>query len=254
MNFHKITVFIISVFIFIALIWKLEIFNLKKVEIEKNNVQCMDNQKLLSEFTIKGENILLMNEQNINKKILLKYPCVKNIIFKKQFPDKVKIIISGREGMARISYINLKELEATSASGAALIDWTFPLSVESDNFIIDDEGIIFAQNNESSLPYLYLKNQILKIGNKIENIDLNKVSLLFVKLPQMGIKINKTKINGQDFQVLGEQKIVFSLAKDVLAQFASLHLILEKAKIDERTMEIIDLRFDKPVVKYVPKK
>lgn len=260
MNFYKIVIYILFVIIVISLFWKSNFLNIKQVQIEKNNALCLNDQKILSEFKIKDENILIINEKDIKEKILLKFICVKNIFFEKKFPNKLKIIINERKGLANISnyknnnLIDLKDLEASSSSGAALIDWSFIPLEEKENFIIDDEGVIFTKQDKNNLPFLYISNQIFEIGKKIENIDFGKVSLLFMKLPQMNINFTQAKLNEHNLQVLSEPKITISLEKDILKQLASLHLILEKAKIDERTMDIIDLRFDKPVVTYLPKK
>lgn len=258
MNFYRIIIFIILIIISISLFWKSGFLNIKKIEIEKYNVLCLDDQKLLSEFKIKDENILFINEDNLNKKILLKYICIKNISFEKQFPDKIKLIINGRKGLANISIyqnkalIDLKILEATASSEAALIDWSINPLLENENFIINDEGIIFAKQDKNNLPFLYIPNQILEIGRKINDINFRNVLSVFTRLPQMNINFTQSKLNEHNLQVLSEPKIIFSLEKDVLKQLTSLHLILEKAKIDNKNMEIIDLRFDKPVVKYLP--
>lgn len=259
MNFYKIIIFLIVTFLATALLLKSGFLNINQIDFEKNNIQCLNNQNLLSEIKIKGENILLINEQELSKKILLKYPCVKNIFFEKNLPGKIKIILNGRKGMAIISniktsnLISLDDLESTSSSQAALLDWSFP-SLEKENFIIDDEGLIFTQNSEKKLPVIYISEQILEIGKKIENINFNKVSLLFDKLSQMNIDVTQTKIIEHNLQINNNQKIVFSLEKDILRQLVSLHLILDKAKIEGMIMESIDLRFEKPVVVYFTKK
>lgn len=260
MNPYKVLIFIFVILIFFALIFKFGFLNISQVELERNNAECINNQNILSEIKIKGENIFLINEQNIKEKILSKYICVKDVILEKKFPNQLKIIINERKGLAMVSsfvntsLINLKDFEATSASSTAIIDWSLPSKSANEDFILDDEGMIFTQNNGNYLPNLFISNQILQIGNRIRNIDFNKVSLLFNKLPQMNINITQIKINEHNFQILSEPKIVFSLEKDVLLQLASLQLILDKAKIDNRNMETIDLRFNKPVVQYLPKK
>lgn len=259
MNFYKVIIFLIIICFATALLWKSGFLNIGQIDLEKNNIQCLNDHNLLSEIKIKGENILLINEQELSKKVLVKYLCIKNIFFEKKFPNKIKVIINERKGMAGISsiknqnLISLDDLESTASSQAVLLDWSFP-PLEAENFIVDNEGIIFTQNDERNLPIIYISEQILEMGKKIENIDFNKVSLLLDKLPQMNINVTQTKIIEHNLQIKSRQKIVLSLEKDVLKQLASLHLILEKAKIEGVTMEIIDLRFDRPVVRYLPKK
>lgn len=260
MNFRKIIIFLIVIFIFLILLWKVELFNVKKIEVEKNNDKCLEKQNILSEFNLKNKNIFLINEEEINKNILKKYICIKKVYLEKKFPSTIKIIINERKGLARVvnykkqNLLSFKDLEATASSQTALLNWSFLNSSESGNFIVDDEGLIFDQNVENNLPIIFIPEQILEIGKKINNIDFSKVALLLNKLVQMNIYVTQTQITEKNLQMKNEQKLVFSLEKDILKQIASLHLILDKAKIDDTTMEIIDLRFDRPVVKYVPKK
>ena len=49
-------------------------------------------------------------------------------------------------------------------------------------------------------------------------------------------------------------KVIFRLDQRIDVQIASLQLILEKAKMYSESLEFIDLRFDKPIVKFAPKK
>ena len=56
------------------------------------------------------------------------------------------------------------------------------------------------------------------------------------------------------FPQVDNPKVFFRLDNEIDLQLASLQLILEKAKIDERILEFIDLRFDKPIVRFAPKK
>ena len=259
MNFYKILIVLSVIIVTVLLLWKMELFTIKKVEIEKNNADCLDDKNLLSKYNILKENIIFINEGDLNKTILEKNICVKNIFLEKKIPNTLKIIINGRKGFARIvkyndhNQINLDNLESSSSSQAALLDWSFSSS-ESVNYIVDEEGLIFTQKEEDNLPMIYLSEQILEVGKKIENIDFSKIVQLFVKLPQMNRSFTQVKISEHRLQIKNDQKIVFSLEKDILMQLASLHLILEKAKIDNRSMDSIDLRFDKPVVKYLPKK
>ena len=74
---------------------------------------------------------------------------------------------------------------------------------------------------------------------------------------KMGISVNESFLNDSFFIIKDETsviKVIFRLKNEVDIQLASLQLILDKAKIDEKELEFIDLRFDKPVVRYAPKK
>lgn len=235
---------------------KLNIFSIKDVEINLNGVDCVDASKIQSEVNLTGKNLFLTDYESVSNSLKSKHLCIDAIEYDKAISGKVKINLNKRTPIARVgSYqkkvdLNIENLEATPSSSAALLDWE---SVNVDKlYLVDKNGFIFAEKEEN-IPRLYLLDQVLNLGSQLDARIFTKIALIFSKLAEAGITGYESKIDGIDLLVSSQPRIVFSLERDIKKQIASLQLILQKAKMDSKTIEIIDLRFDKPVIMYTSK-
>lgn len=268
---NKRTPFFLISCIFIALIflliWKFNFLNINKLDIEINNVDCVTEENIKTDINIIGKNILFFNGEDTNKKILAKYPCIKNIRWEKEFPKKINADIIGRNAFIRVARYStpvtsaLVNLEATPSSTAASLDWSLP-NVSDKEFLSDETGFIFEENSifkestEVKLPLLFFPDRSFKITDQLDANLFTKLVAILEKFYQTGFiqpdlsAQLRFKLVDSALLVNSDQKVVLSLSKDIFRQLASLQLILQKAKIDGRAMDIIDLRFDKPIVVY----
>lgn len=259
----KFLAFPLIIFLVFFLIWKLGILNIEQIFLEINNAACTSEESIKKELDLVGKNIFFINESSIEKKLKGKFPCVRDIELEKKILNKVKVKVEGRVGMVKVTSFTEKEtldlldLEATSSSQAALLNWSFPQFVQ-DKFLADSEGVLFAKSQDENLPTLFWPEENLKVGQRMDLWLFSKVREVLTKLSTLeGSNFggsSKMKLSSNQLLVKMGQKIVFSLEKDHLRQLASLQLILQKAKIDGRMIDFIDLRFDKPVVIYIQKK
>lgn len=248
----------------VFIIWKLGVFNINKINVTISNVVCANEEDIEKVTGLSGKNILFTDSVKIKENLQNQFPCIKEVELKKSFPNTVNLNIAGRNVFARLVSFNsvslsLKNLEATPSSTAALLDWSKP-NLSSLAFLADEEGVIFKEGEESSLPFVLLPEPELKIGQKLDGELFAKLAQIFNKLRELNFgtlqtgNLNDVALSAKvvDGAVLihDEEKVVLSLQKDLLRQLASLQLILEKAKIDGDVIEMIDLRFDKPVVVY----
>lgn len=234
---------------------KFNLLAVRQTSIQIKNAGCVTDGDIKSYIDFTGQNIFLINKESDRAKLVLKYPCIKEVIFIAHFfPPQVNILINGRSPLSKIISIpptilpELKMFDATPSSQAALLDWTYPESSSSVAFIVDSEGVIFTRSDEN-LPIIFWPEQDFSVGKRLEGNLFNKTASILSKVDH----ISKAKLVGFDLQIWASERVTFSLKNDVLGQLASLQLILQKAKIDERVVETIDLRFDKPVVVYSPK-
>lgn len=245
--------------LFAFVISQSQVLTVNKIDLKLNNTPCVNLEQLKTTLNLKGKNILFLDNAKIKKALLAEYPCVGDIKLERFFLGAIKIEIEGRTAFVKIASfssappLTLKDLEATSSTSTALLDGFFPSSTE-ENFILDEAGVIFAKNSSNNLPILFWPDKDLKIGQSLDKSLVYKVSKIITKLTQL--EINKSenpvrmKLKDEDFIIQALPKLVFSLSKDIPKQLASLQLILAKAKIDEKTIESLDLRFDKPVIIY----
>lgn len=249
----KIIFLSLVVFIVLAifLLIRFKPFTIKQIEIQNANTGCINEAQLKTSLSLYGQNFFLLDTNKLTKSLKEKFICLKNINYSRSFPNKIVVEIVRREPAAIL--VNLKEKRATPSS--LLENIATPSAREIiGNLIVDAEGVIFSKDTEDlSIPKIYTQNLDIPLGKNLKD-DLIKNSLKILdKIKTFGIEHNETWILEKFFIINGKPKVIFRLDEKVDTQLASLQLILTEAKIDLKELEFIDLRFDKPIVKYTPK-
>jgi len=175
----------------------------------------------------------------------------------KQLPNQLKVKVIGREPVAVVlresslsAQVDLKQLEATSASRTAWLNWGSGSHDSEKEFWVDQLGVLFAKAQLlENLPLIYWVNDELAVGKQVNTQQLNNLREILAKLgPMELIRVNEAgnlMLIGSD-----KQRMLFSLNREVNSQLASLQLIQQKSKIESKEINLIDLRFNKPVVIY----
>lgn len=239
---------------FLYLFFKSGIFNIKQVEVQDNQLGCTDGSQIRNLVTLVGQNFFLMDSQKIEDNLKKKFYCINSILIKKYFPSKVRVEVLKRLPVAIFN--NLKEKEASISS---LVDMATPSAQQiQDSFVVDGEGVVFSKDTSGlNVPGIYIYDPGISLGKRMEsNLVKNSLKIL-ERVKQMGVEIKESWIFDNFFVINSEVsklKIIFRLDDKLDIQLASLQLILDKAKIDLKELEFIDLRFDKPVIKVAPEK
>lgn len=260
-KFWKIGTIILSLFLIldIYLLLDSDILKVKNIEVKLENVTCVGKADIEKETAIFGQNIFILNESVIQSKLKEKFFCIKFVNLLRQFPDIVKLAVTGRQAVALLSPLKFEDSTSSASLDIAIFFATPSSQLEdkSKSYILDDEGIIFAKGELPNVPKIYFLGDDLSLGNRLEEDVVKSALIILDKVKSFGVNIKEAKIYSQKFlglnPIADKPKIIFALDKDINIQLASLQLILTEAKIDLREMEFIDLRFDKPVVKYIPK-
>ncbi|KKQ73980.1 MAG: hypothetical protein US96_C0045G0006, partial [Candidatus Woesebacteria bacterium GW2011_GWB1_38_5b] len=162
------------------------------------------------------------------------------------------------------------EIMASSSADTKLLDLETQESSESSIYVSDGFGVIYSKTeNISDLPLIEVINQDLEIKNTIPELVVNTLSIL-ERIKNMSVPVTSVKVLGNQLYLGSQPKLKFTLSNDLDRQTASLQLILQKDKMrlslfptemrltldskEKREIEMIDLRFDKPVVVYIPNK
>lgn len=206
-------------------------FKIETVQVE-GDLSCAENGQLLTNIKVLGTNIFLINSSQIEKKLKTNFSCIKSAKIVKKFPIHILVQVSKREPRANLYIIKDTSIEATS-------------SAIEESFLLDEEGVIFS-GTAPELP--------MKIYSSKKNINFKNILAVLNKIKVFGIEVMEAVEMENTLLTNSSPKVIFDLSKEIDAQTASLQLILAKAKIDEETAEFIDLRFDKPVVRFAPKK
>ncbi len=243
--------FILILLILGLLIFRTGLFNIKKIEIDKD-LDCANTDLLKDVSKLLGKNILFVDSTNSIKNIKEKFICVKAINFSKNFPDKVKLDVLEREPKVKLLILN-----KVATAAANLENIATPSAKVVQTTYLADEEIIFAKDlNQASDSQIYIQDSDLSLGKNIN--DLIKKSLdILNQIKTFGLDTQTTQITDKSLVIFptdSQPKILFSLEKDNNLQIGSLQLIFKKAKIDKESIEFIDLRFDKPILRLAPKK
>jgi hypothetical protein len=249
---------------------KSDIFKIKDIEIEAVNITCTTADQILNVSEIKDKNFFMLNGEESQVKIKRKFYCIKDVVINLYPFQKAKIKVSNRVSIANLSKIEeFKEITTPkietlimegSSSAIAVLTVATPsanldfskIKVQS-NLLIDDEGVVFLQGSDDNLPIIYT-NQIMNLGQSLDKNSIKHILKIWEKVKEFGLSFKDTKLSASQYIINSEPKLIFDLSRDINIQLASLQLILEEAKINDSRIEYIDLRFDKPVVKYLPKK
>lgn len=254
---------VVFLVVLILVIFKSPVLTVNQIELNINDKSCVSEEIIKQKLNLIGENILFLNITDIEK-LAGQHPCIRSISLEKIFPSKIKININSRVALARVvtyrsmPQLSLNGLEATSSSEAALIDWSFnDATLSGQNFIVDETGFIFDEKVIPGLPLIFVDEPVQKLGQQLDRELFKKAAKIFSSIDRLQVFIKKAKLDNKTaimkINFMGQEKdikMIFSMQKDILRQNASLQLILREAKINKKGLEIIDLRFDKPVVVY----
>ncbi len=237
------------------LIFRSGLFSIKVVDIEGSGLGCVDENQLKDSSGLLGQNFFILDQKKLKKALKDKFICVKDINLSRSLPGKVQIKFFGRQPAAVLAM-----LKNQPSSASSLIANVATPSAESisGNLVVDSEGIIFSNEEEGlNVPKVFVSNFSLSLGQKIESGLIVNVLKILDRTKTFSLVVKESWISGDFFIINSETpgpKIIFRLDEKVDIQLGSLQLILDKAKIDSSKPEFIDLRFDKPVVIFAPKK
>lgn len=228
------------------------LFTVKKVGVEAVLPGCVNENQLKDSSGILGQNFFLVNSAKIEKILKQKFFCIKSLNISKHFPDKVILQTSGRQPFAVL--VDLKDKPVSPAS--LIENIATPSAGQLGNlYTIDDEGVVFDKNKDAlNTPRIYIYGLTIAQGNNWTG-GLNALKILD-KAKTFGVDIGESWMDEGYFVINSKPKpkIIFNLGGNIDIQLASLQLILAEAKINLKELEFIDLRFDKPIVRFTPKK
>lgn len=268
LNKKKAFIFILILLIILIgvitfLLFKSSLLRIRSVSF-KNEVSCVTKEQIMTDLKLTSEMVFFLNESEKEKRLKERYLCLKKVIFYKDFPDKVEIELEERTPFLALGKVELAakidlpdQVEATPSTEAAFynIDFEVDESSSSAVFIVDKEGFIFDEyRGDKKIQFVYVSGVDLKLGKKVDGEAVDRIRLVLNKLSELSISFKKLKLIGNNFISDGDTKLIFAFDRDLNRQLASLQLINQKAKINSRSLERIDLRFERPVVIYTSKK
>lgn len=260
MKFNRITLLVpVVLAIIIFACWQLGLLKASKVSVSQDGISCVGDDQLIQVINIKGKLYWEIDQKKLGTELINKYPCIASASLQYKFPNQVQVMVQNRTPIASVIGIAPKEIilfsdnEATPSSSSASLDWSFP-ELRASNEVIDSLGKVFLAEDTSWLPLVLVDKPDLKVGDDLSDLVFGNLSQALKKLPDIGVPAYRFKTEGSYLLADSTPKVALDLSGDISNQLASLQLILSKTKIDSREVSSIDLRFNKPVVVYSPKK
>ncbi len=232
--------FIGGVFYFVFFYQKIQIREIKVYGnqlVSPQDIQKLTEEKIIHKILFfNSKSIILVNESGIEKEISKNFPQIAKINLKRNFPTTL-----------------ILEVEERKSIGV----WC--ASQTQKCFNLDEMGIIFSENPESS--------DVLKIidPERKDNINLGEKVInegLLNSIAKIEAGLKENSIRGKEFVLSGENRlniktdenwqIYFNLKGDLNWQLEELNQVLQKEipSAKRRNLEYIDLRFSKVYYKY----
>ncbi|MBU0618679.1 hypothetical protein KKD62_00420 [Patescibacteria group bacterium] len=203
------------------------VFQVKSISCFKADLPCNEAESAAFDG-LKHKNIFFLNSKGLEQEFLEANPYIDKLSFQQRLPDGLVIHLFTRQP-------------------------SFMASIDRQAwFLIDDQGVVLAEAvNNPDLPRLVFSSVYkLEVGRQLSGLLAQKAFLLVRTLKLFFIPFESIEVKFPDQLELqtGATKVVLTSDKNLKYQVASLQLILSRSRIEGKTPNKIDLRFDKPVV------
>lgn len=254
---------------------------LSRFDVEIENLNCANPSDITAILKSQNLNYFSFQLDSVEVPLRKKYVCIGKVEHQIFYPDRLKLKVTGRQPKFVVTSINpqietnpqvilsLEQLNATQSTTEAfppkvlnkILD-SYKSATESAYFLTDESGLVFEEATGSgSLPKLSIFSEELKVGRFVSNDIIKKSAEVLERLKGFDINLDNLLVVGDKLIIDSSPRVTFALNRPVDRQSASLQLILRQAKMnldpdsrDMRSVESIDLRFDRPVVVYSSKK
>lgn len=218
---------LICFFFFIILYLLNNLFSIKKIEIVSDKKDFIGIQEL------KKSNLIFISEKEIKELIFKKNPSADKVGIEKKYPATLVLKINIEKPVVN-------------------------LVTSQGYFYLSSQGEILSKSktSDNKIPiinyYQKLNFQSYQSGDFLTFKDIKSTLYLIKEVSDLNINIDNVDINGVNMILfnLDDKKIIFSSEKDTKLQVYQLQQIVRQFKVEGRQFKEIDLRYDKPVVRY----
>lgn len=206
-------------------------FRIKEISCFVGETSCTDEEKIIFADLL-GENIFLCQTHNFTQKILEKYWQFEQVKIEKKLPHQIIVSLKTRQPF-------------------------FNMTMEGKKWwLLDQQGFVLQEKEKAfaGLPQVFYSLSLQPaVGQKIEQETIQAIVQMLTSLAQEKL-INYQKIMAQENVITlftTDQLIAsFSAQKNMQVQVDSLHFIVRLSKIEGKLPKFLDLRYDKPVVRF----
>lgn len=183
---------------------------------------------------MQGKSIFEVDLQDMEQKLMLKYPEISELRVERKFPDQIHLVAKKRVQLAQLPH-------------------------ESSFLVLDDEGVVMAKSERKnkelpSIEGFKIPRGPVQLGNRIRYNQV-KTALDIVRSFNANTSLSSYRIDNLD--VDQTSKILVYLDKDIKAilddqrvdrKINVLGFVLTQGNLDLREVNYIDLRFKDPII------
>jgi len=228
-SFFKKISFFISAFglSFIILLFLHSFFLIAHIEIHGTD-------SLYGVTPLKGEYLVLLDEEKIKAMLLAANPSVATIRLSKKLPSTLVIDVTKRKKIAI-------------------------LDVDMGYYYLSQDGVILGKDRKSAklelFPHISYYQQFnlteYAQGERLTMKDLEYALFFIKKVDEIGVLIDRLDIVSPRMLLLktkSDKRLLFTTQKDRDTQVSEVILLIKKMTVEKREYKGIDVRFDKPVL------
>lgn len=223
----------VAVFLFVFGIIYYASFFLKDYFQIKNIEVTGSEKSLLGLKEIQGKNMFFISEKETRKIIKEKNPSVKEILFERKYPSTLVFRITLYKPVAELAVMNgFYDLAETGK-------------------------IIYKSRKENSkLPrmnfYQKFNYQSYRLGDTMTFREITDGLYFLKSFADLNIKVDSLDISGINMLVfnLENKKIIFDSVKEKELQVFQMQEITRRFKVEGKQYKEIDLRYDKPIIRF----
>jgi hypothetical protein len=223
-KFGRIVGHILLFCLFSAAVWWLGIwaFTIKNIVVIGTNIQVQVDETRLP------KTLLLFPAAKLRAQLLTDNPILADLQFQKKYPHTLIIVPTLRTAIVR-------------------------LQITGRQVLLDESGIVLmdADSSSVSLPCIFVPLPVVQIGRKIDDRRVT-AGIDFITGMRQIVPIQMINIeDGSSLRAKSDTlTIVFPQDGDMGATLATLQTLLAGFRIKGTLPTFIDLRFDKPLVKF----
>ncbi|HUW21977.1 MAG TPA: hypothetical protein VMW41_04945 [Candidatus Bathyarchaeia archaeon] len=245
-------------FLIVYLFTNTDILRIKKLDCYLDNRRCSQEIWAGIYNLVSGRLSLALSGDWLGAKIQKIFPQYKNEKVEVKFPDRLVVNLS--EGLpvaiavfdfsGNLTFnreINLKQIETSFYQAK---------SISNVRWLVDERGVVYSEAEENnSLPRMLIKIKepiSLSSGSSLADLSFPPFWEIIQVLSDVNLPLKYGYIETQSGQMMvfsPDWRAIFSF-NNTDFQVDSLQLILSRAKIEGKVPQLIDLRFEKPIVKY----
>jgi cell division septal protein FtsQ len=175
-----------------------------------------------------NQNLLFLNTSSNKQEILYSYPQIAEVVIRRQLPDTLNVSLTLRQPVAVIE----DKLQR--------------------RFLVDKNQMIYAEGNQEGLPVIKTQEAVV-LGEIAVSQEMGAVLRLVQILQESSLTVKSITIISQEYLELALESgdtVYFNAQKDIAKEVDTLNYIFQhNTPNGGKKTQIIDLRFDDPIVK-----